>query len=357
MILFADVNTIWRARIAEAMSDLGAEVLGIRPGSRPTRSHSEGPRLTCLDVPLPWGWASRLAWPAQAYLAQRLRGHAGSGTALVVTIPQYLPLVRLLHRQMPAFYYCSDDYRSYVGWGSDRMRRLEGEMLKLCEGAFFVSKALADRAIADYDIDPVGVHVSMNGTEPRFLATDENDVPDVVRALPRPIVGVVGAINERIDLDLLLRVAALQGVGTLLIVGPVDRHTAETPTFRALKAQQRVVLAGAQPHGDLHRWTQAIDVALIPYRPSELNFYASPMRLFDHLASGRPIIATAACDQCSAFGDDVAVGTSVEEVLDRLTDALEKSFIPLSPGRIESARDHLWNVRARHMIETLRRAL
>jgi hypothetical protein len=40
-----------------------------------------------------------------------------------------------------------------------------------------------------------------------------------------------------------------------------------------------------------------IDIAVIPYAASQFNHFCSPMRLWDHLAIGQPILATDACDQ------------------------------------------------------------
>jgi hypothetical protein len=40
-----------------------------------------------------------------------------------------------------------------------------------------------------------------------------------------------------------------------------------------------------------------IDIAVIPYARSDFNHFCSPMRLWDHLAIGQPILATDACDQ------------------------------------------------------------
>lgn len=356
MIVFADVNTIWRAKLAEAMFERGETVLGVRPGTfleaRP--SHLQGSKLPLLDIALPRGWASHLARPSQAYLAHRIRKRAKPGAALIVTVPQYLPLARYLHRDMPIFYYCSDDYRSYAGWDGERMRRLEGELLGLCTKAFFVSRALADRAITEYGTEPTRVEVSMNATEPRFLATNSDETPADVGHLPRPIVGVVGAINARLDFQLLLRAASLPKLGTLLLVGPVAPEAASDPLFQELRTQRRVILVGAQSHQNLHHWTKSLDVALIPYRTSPLNFFCSPMRLFDHLASDRPIVATAACDQCNSFTDHVLVGNTTALVLAHLHRLLSnKSQLIYVSNQSRSGWSHFWTDRAQHVISSI----
>ena len=140
----------------------------------------------------------------------------------------------------------------------------------------------------------------MNASEPRFFPDTSAVASDLpCRDLPRPVAGVVGGIGDRLDLDLLRRCAEVDALGTLLLVGPLpDAPSAE---MRALLAQPKCVAVGAQPHDEIHRWFQCLDVALIPYARTEFNRFCSPMRLFDHLASGLPIIALDSCDQVARF--------------------------------------------------------
>jgi teichuronic acid biosynthesis glycosyltransferase TuaH len=69
---------------------------------------------------------------------------------------------------------------------------------------------------------------------------------------------------------------------------------------------------GRQPHETIHQWFQCLDVGLIPYTDTQFNRFCSPMRLFDHLASGAPVVATDACDQAKAFANRVSVCSSPE---------------------------------------------
>ncbi|WP_136080434.1 glycosyltransferase family 1 protein [Pontiella desulfatans] len=307
---------------------------------------SSGNDLDVLPVVLPPGWASRTAKLGQRLLwntiGSECRERGVEIDAVVCTSPHYLPLLDLVPKQVAAIYYASDDYRSYDGWG--HVATLEKEMVQRVDHAFFVSQGLMERALAEYGVDAAKVSVSMNATEERFFAGKGSfPVDPPTGRLMRPIAGVVGGINDRLDFDLLLECASLPELGSLLLVGPVP----ENPSASLSKVLEhpKCVAVGRQPHETIHEWFQCLDVGLVPYVETEFNRMCSPMRLFDHLASGAPVVATAACDQANAFPEHVSVCHGAE------------AFAASLKERLGEPRRHVggigWGDRAEAMLKIL----
>lgn len=317
MIAFLDVNTIWRHRFAEALARK-VDTLLCAPHSGISAVTEGGVR----PIRLPRGWAGPLSGIAMPWLLRRVRRLAsGSPHAIVVTTPHYVPLARAIARQSKIIYYCSDDYRSYDGWNSARMERDEAALCQIARLSIFVSEALRARAVAEYGLDPAMTWVSPNATEPRFSAPYA--VPAAMASLPGPVFGTAGMINSRIDLRFLAAVVGDPRVGSLALVGPVEAALEGDPGLESLRANPKVHFFGAQPHRDMPQWMAAFDVAVIPYAETPLNRFCSPMRLYDHLAIGQPIIATPHCEQVAArpdvlTGDTAAAPALVEAALDRL---------------------------------------
>lgn len=362
MIVVTDVNTLWRRKPFEALGEL-IPVLGVKPRDPVAswREYRSGRRvngtLTSRPVSLPPGWASKTAGFSQWVLWHRISAMAGgSGNicALVVTSPHYFPLVRRVVGTSPVFYYCCDDYRSYDGWPAGRMAAQEEAITELVEHAFFVSHGLARRALDEYGLCHDRVSVSMNATDPAFLADCDGSgaEPPLVRELARPIAGVVGRVSCRLDWNLLRTVAELPSLGTLLFVGPVESSVVQDESFREVRGNPKTVFAGPKPHRELPVWMQALDVALIPYKRSTVNRFCSPMRLFDHLASGRPIIATDTCDQLARFSHWVTMAPDRESFAENVTRIVTRQ-LPLNKDQIDAARQHLWNKRAQTIAATM----
>ncbi len=297
MIAQFDVNTIWRRKFGQALRRRDDDMLLLAPRAIGTKNDSREPGDDIIS--LPPGWASRTAaiampmlqWRAQALAARR----GGRIDTAIFTSFHYLPIARRLKHSARILYYCSDDYRSYAGWGGPAAIDREAELCRLASLSIFVSAALRDRAVAEYGLDPATSLVSPNASEARF--SESVAKPEELAGLDGPIFGVVGVFNERIDYRFLERLASSPEVGSLALVGPVLPGADSTGALESLRLSPKVHWFGARPHDEIHAWMAGIDIAVIPYAKSDFNHYCSPMRLWDHLAIGQPILATDACDQ------------------------------------------------------------
>jgi len=311
MIVVCDINEIWRKKPFAALAEQN-DVLGISPADwmvakKRGFSPSEG-ALEVLPVVLPPSWASRFARVGQRILWNRIKKACSKkGTkveGIIMTSPHYLPLLDFIPSTIWTVYYASDDYRSYEGWGN--ISKMEKQMVQRVDHAFFVSHGLMVRARDEYGINPNKLSVSMNATELRFkLDEGTGSVAPPTGDLTRPIAGVIGGINDRLDFDLLYECAELPDLGTLLLVGPVPENP--SASLQKLLNHSKCVAVGRQPHQTIHQWFQCLDVGLIPYVATPFNHMCSPMRLFDHMASGSAVVATVACDQVQFFKTHISV--------------------------------------------------
>lgn len=70
------------------------------------------------------------------------------------------------------------------------------------------------------------------------------------------------------------------------------------------------------------------------------------MRLFDHLASGRPILATDACPQVTTLQPWVQVAGEQQAFLEMLAGLLKQGAMSRSTEMVDHARQHTWTARA-----------
>lgn len=347
-IIFADVGTIWHRRIAEALGEIAPTIAFLPQIDALMRMDPITPPDTgvahIVKCGLPRGWASSLARPAQALMARRIRRAARllHDPVVILPSPAYAPLSSYL-RDMSLVYYGADDYGSYAGW--PRALDRERALLMRCDLGVFVSDSLAERAVAELGLPRERAFVSPNATERRF-ADSATPIPGAVRTLPRPIVGVLGALSARLDLVVLESVAVLPELGTLLIAGPL------APGLERLEwlSGPKVHVTGLLPHSEMHAYARAIDAALIPYGPGPLNYHCSPMRLWDHLATGVPIFALDTCDQIVRQGGERVNVMSASDLPQRIADVLKNSM----PKRKKSPDDIFWGARAEKILSRMK---
>jgi hypothetical protein len=365
MLVIADINTIWRRKPFEALSE-HQSVLCLAPrrwGDSTFVSASAHRDFHIVPISLPPGWASHFTKLSALWMWSRAKRCAASReekiSGLVVTSPHYTALAKRASSSVPVFYYGSDDYSQYNGWGGESILRKEAEIVRLATHSFFVSGVLAKHTEQDYHADPSRITVSANATEERFvIRSSEAAIQELFLnnpGLKRPLVGVVGAINSRIDFELLEQCLTIPEIGTLLLIGSCDPNENE-PALEKLRQHAKCLFLGPISHENLPLWMQSLDVALIPYRDTALNRACSPMRLYDHLAAGRTIVATSVNEQITQMKPLVRCGTNASEFIGHLQDALRETRSPEITERMRQVATHnLWATRATTIHEILNR--
>jgi teichuronic acid biosynthesis glycosyltransferase TuaH len=182
--------------------------------------------------------------------------------------------------------YGTDDYvagAELLGQSTGYLRRKELRALARADVVAAVSPELA-RRWADLGANPV---VIPNGCLPASVSTQT--IPPELRCMPRPVVGLVGQLSDRIDLDVLYAVASAGF--SLIIVGPLDPRW-EKQRLKDLFARSNVHYAGPVHADAVPAYLAAIDVGITPYRDSPFNRASFPLKTLEYLGAGIPVVST-----------------------------------------------------------------
>jgi glycosyltransferase involved in cell wall biosynthesis len=127
-------------------------------------------------------------------------------------------------------------------------------------------------------------------------ARAEQPEPAALRGIPRPRLVYAGVIDERIDLDLVGRLAAAQ-VGEIVLVGPVAKiDEADVPRG------PRVHRLGMQPYDSLPALFAHADVGIMPFALNAATRFISPTKTPEYLAAGLPVVSTPIRDVVRGYG-------------------------------------------------------
>lgn len=137
-------------------------------------------------------------------------------------------------------------------------------------------------------------HLVPNGVDyAAFAAAVREPVePAVLAGIPHPRLGFVGAVNEKVDLHLLAQLAQAYPDWSIVLVGPLTLryHLEDLETLRSLP---NVHICGAVPVAQVPHAIQACDVGLMPYKINAWTHNISPLKLYEYLAIGHPVVSTA----------------------------------------------------------------
>ena len=255
------------------------------------------------DLVLPTGWMKsypRLGMRPIARAVRRWRGEHGSGgrLALVATYPYYLNLARQLRPDRLA-YLNIDDYRLYWPQSARQVETLEREAVRCADVTACTALYRADELRAAVPEAAAKVRHLPHGAPTASIPPEAQHLPgpapDDIAHLPRPWVGYVGTLEDRVDWGLMDRVAAASPAASIVIVGRVGPDGAADwqGDRRRCLDRPNVHAVGWRDQAVIDRYNRAFDVGLIPYRVDHpFNVACCPTKIMDYMAAGRPVVAT-----------------------------------------------------------------
>lgn len=183
-----------------------------------------------------------------------------------------------------------------------------------------------------------------NGAEINYFATD----PQVsLLEKKRPIVGYYGAIAEWFDVDLLVKSAENYPQWDFVIIGNV---TCDVSKAKKLK---NINFLGEVPYDKLTGYLREFDVCLIPFKLIELTLCTNPVKVYEYLAAGKPVVCTA-MPEVKIIDDIVHVADSEKCFVDMIALAMEESQdTELAEKRKVWALSHDWAARTSSLREEI----
>lgn len=280
------------------------------------------------------GWTAPFVDDDTLATARALAGDGPTGVWL------YTPMLRALadgFAAAPLVYDVMDELAQFDGAPAG-MRENDTEMLARADLVFTGGRSLyAKRASFGGKVrcEPSGVEYE------RFAADVlAHPLPAQLRG---PVLGYVGVVDERIDVELVVALADAFADGHVLLVGPVFKLDPGR-----LPRRTNVHLTGPVPYDALPSWLAGFDVALMPFARNRATEFISPTKTLEYFAARKPVVSTGIADVVAEFSDAVAIADGP----DAFVAAARAALVP-SPARIERgvahARARTWDTVAQRM--------
>jgi glycosyltransferase involved in cell wall biosynthesis len=184
----------------------------------------------------------------------------------------------------------------------------------------------------------------------RDAAMGRFETPADIAKIPHPRFGFVGFIHYWIDLNLIRFLAAKRPDWSFILIGPKSRFT----KLGNLNSYRNVYLLGRKSESAIASYLQSFDCCINPYLTGPLAEHCNPLKLYEYLAAGKPVVST---DMQAArqFNGEVDVAASYEEFLKMCSDRIAQ--LPEPPSTIERrlkvAEPHSWESRFNELNELL----
>lgn len=320
----------------------------LRPGPGDTASRL---LVSCpLILPGEYRWEAarrlnrRLIAAEILRLLPRLGPAAAAGRFIYLTNSPFSDYLADRLRPEAVVYDIIDDFVAF-SWappdGARRERRLlETARLVLTGTETLLRKKAANRPEARF--------IACGVDFERFAAGAALPEPAELRGLPRPILGYMGTLSDRLDRPLLEALAQRFPQASLVFIGPI--HGSFGPPLSAPNAHH----LGLKPPEALPAYVARFDAALMPFAQTEAARAINPVKTLEYLAAGRPVVSTPIPDVERFFSDVVSVAPAIEPFLDEVERLLRNPSEERRRLGVERARARSWSAMVQEMDLRLR---
>jgi glycosyltransferase involved in cell wall biosynthesis len=209
---------------------------------------------------------------------------------LVWTYHPFMLDVIHIFRSAPLLYHCVDDLAAIPGVDAVSFRIAEVALLKRADAVFVTAPALIE-------------HCKQHNPNTHFLpnvvdvehfsrAFDLYPIPADLARIPEPRICYHGVLSDfKIDFGLLLEAARLKPTWSWVFIGE-EREGQQCALILELAKLSNVYFLGYRPYSDLPDYLRGIHVGILP---SLINRYTQgmfPMKYYEYLAAGRPVVST-----------------------------------------------------------------
>lgn len=283
----------------------------------------------------------RLKAEALKYLVNKLEF---SSPIIITYLGESVKYLNDIPRKMLC-YDCVDDFSSFT-WSDEDTCLLEEELIDSADLVFTTARELYEK-----------VHKVHEQTYylPNAVEFDHFQKASITQPIPKdmlnfghPIIGFVGAFWEWVDEEMVNFIAESRPEWRLVIIGPRQPGMGES-----LQAMPNVFFLGVKEYAELPQYVSQFDVCLIPFKLNSVTFSANPIKMWEYMASGKPIVSTP-IPEVKAQGNLVYIGNGKIEFLQKIEEALQETGQRKSLQRMLKAEANDWNARVKELQQLIK---
>ena len=185
----------------------------------------------------------------------------------------------------------------------------------------------------------------------KSLSTHIDDIPPDIKCISKPIIGFIGSISEyKLNYKLIYDVAKSLKEINFVFIGPTD-DSLNHSNLNRLKNLKNVYLLGFRKYKDLPSYCAFFDVAWLPLIHNNYTKSMFPMKFFEYLAAGLPIVSTN-LESLKEFRKFVYMSDDLSKIKVSIKEALKNKNYNLT-NRLSLARENTYQKRTKKMLMEL----
>lgn len=242
-------------------------------------------------------------------------------------------------------YDCVDEYSSMPDFRAQRrqktLEQLEGQLVERCDLVFTTSSNLYEKK---KQLNRNTFLVENVGDFDHFNKVNEGqfESPRDFPKISSPIIGFVGAIDHyKVDFELIEHLATSRPEWNIVLIGS-RMNTRENK--RTFPNRRNIYYLGGKEYEKLPNYISKFDVCIIPYKINDYTRHVFPIKFFEFLASGKPVV-TSALPSLDKYNGVIKIGRTYDDFLAEVDEMINHDSDEMRNARINIARANTWESR------------
>ena len=114
--------------------------------------------------------------------------------------------------------------------------------------------------------------------------------------------------------------------------------------MQSVVPEENIHYLGLRPFEELPAYTRHFDVGLVPFRLSPLTLHSNPLKAFEYLAGGLPVVTTD-IPELRAHADMLHIAGGPVDFIDLCERALGENASAMREARSRAVEKHSWDAR------------
>ncbi|MFI3226916.1 MAG: glycosyltransferase [Clostridia bacterium] len=285
---------------------------------------------------------------ASVYVNSKITKHNFHDVLLWCYSPSSCDIVdRIQHKHL--VYDCVDRHSGYVGMINPQIvDNMEKDLAKKSSIVFSTAIGLHETLIKHNQ----NAYMIPNGCAYElFSKANSKDfaIPQELKDVRGKVFGFVGMLQECIAYDYIEELAKSRPQDTIIFIG----RTLPGVSIEHLKKYDNIIFRGLVPQAELPAYISRFDVCLNTFTSGMLSKDVSPLKFYEYLATGKPIVSTKEPLQVADFADCIYIAESKEEFLVQCQNALDEHGEEKIKTRMNCGKMCSWTERVKQMHKIL----
>lgn len=277
---------------------------------------------------------------ASASIRRAMRQLGIKRPVLWATVPTAVDFVGQLDESL-CVYYVTDDFSLWPGGNAERIREMDRRLTEQSDIVFPCSPPLEQ----SHRFGRANVVLLPHAVDYEHFVKPQPEPSDLSN-LPHPRACFFGLIYEKIDLNLLGRLATEMPQLHVVMIGPVKTDVSR------LQALPNVHFLGPKDYEVLPAYLQHVDVLVVPYVPDEGIRASGPLKIRECLAVGRPTVVRG-IPSVEEFADLVHLYDDPDGFVTSVRQGLAQQDGSLCMQMRQRVQPHSWESRVGTIMEEL----